>query len=104
MSTRSSPVSAPPDSPSRRPDRHARDVAPRVAGLTVRFTLRSPALRWAAAVIVAFGGRCTLVARVEPALPPTSGSPTHVRYTDGGTVARLVMPAALTDGETTHAL
>ena len=73
MPTSSRPTHSPPDSVSRRPGRPSRALPPPVAGLTVRFSLRSPALRWAAAVIVALGGRCTLVARVDAV--PSSGTP-----------------------------
>ncbi|HEY0971333.1 MAG TPA: hypothetical protein VGE02_10250 [Gemmatimonadales bacterium] len=45
-------------------------------GVSLRVSLRAPALRWAAAVVVAIAGRCTVVAHMEPLpTPPAAEAP-----------------------------
>ncbi len=52
------------------------DVAHAPAGLSLRLSLRAPALRWAAAAFVAVAGRCTVIAHMEPLpAPPTAQAP-----------------------------
>jgi hypothetical protein len=78
-------VTSPSPLPPAHPHTTSDIVAPRaraVDGLSFRLTLRAPAMRWAAAVLVTLGGRCTVQARVE-AGPVTPAPAAVVHQTRG---------------------